>query len=161
MPRYDFATTWVVAAPVDRVWDTMADAERWPEWWRGLEAVRVVEPGDEQRVGELLRFRWRSPLRYPLEFDMRTTRVERPVLCEARADGGLSGDARWLLAERDGGTTVNYEMSVATTRRWMNLAAPLARPIFTRSHDAVMRAGGEGLARRLASERRASARRPR
>jgi hypothetical protein len=80
---------------------------------------------------------------------MRTTRVERPVLCEARADGGLSGDARWLLAERDGGTTVNYEMSVATTRRWMNLAAPLARPIFTRSHDAVMRAGGQGLARRL------------
>ena len=149
MRYYKFVTTWVVAAPIERVWDEMADVERWPEWWRGLEAVKVLEPGDEQRVGELLRYRWRSPLRYRLEFEMRTTRVERPYLCEARAVGALAGEARWRLFEARGETTVAYEMSVATTKPWMNLLAPLARPVFTRSHDAVMRAGGDGLAKRL------------
>jgi hypothetical protein len=85
-----------------------------------------------------------------LVVDMRTTRVERPHLCEARAQGALEGDARWRLREQQAATEVTYEMSVATTSPWMNLLAPLARPLFTRSHDAVMRAGGEGLARRLA-----------
>lgn len=31
----------------------------------------------------------------------------------------------------------------------MNVVAPLARPIFRRNHDWVMRIGGEGLARTL------------
>jgi uncharacterized protein YndB with AHSA1/START domain len=146
---YSFETTWVVAAPIERVWETMADAERWPEWWPGLDDVEVVERGDANRVGELLRFRWRTPLRYPLVVDMRTTRVERPQLCEASAHGALEGDAHWRLREEGDATEVTYEMSVATTSPWMNLLAPLARPLFTRSHDAVMRAGGEGLAKRL------------
>jgi hypothetical protein len=38
---------------------------------------------------------------------------------------------------------------VRTTKRWMNLLAPFARPVFEYNHDVVMRWGGEGLARRL------------
>jgi len=38
---------------------------------------------------------------------------------------------------------------VRTTRRWMNLAAPLARGLFAANHHALMRQGAEGLARRL------------
>jgi hypothetical protein len=46
-------------------------------------------------------------------------------------------------------TAVTYEWKVRTTKRWMNLLAPLARPIFDYNHNVVMRWGGEGLARRL------------
>jgi hypothetical protein len=31
----------------------------------------------------------------------------------------------------------------------MNLLSPLAKPLFLRNHDAIMRAGGIGLARHL------------
>ena len=35
---------------------------------------------------------------------------------------------------------------VRTTKRWMNLAAPIARPLFKWNHDIVMQQGGKGLA---------------
>jgi hypothetical protein len=40
---------------------------------------------------------------------------------------------------------------VATTRRWMSLLAPVARPVFEWNHDWVMARGGEGIARLLGS----------
>jgi uncharacterized protein YndB with AHSA1/START domain len=149
MAGYRFLTTWVIAAPIERVWDVLYESERWPEWWRGVERVEVLERGDAQRVGELARYTWKSRLPYRLEFDIRTTRVERPYLCEGRAQGELAGDGRWRLFEGGDGTAVTYEWLVQTTRPWMNAVAPLARPLFAWNHDVVMRAGGEGLARRL------------
>ena len=149
MARYEFLTTWVLDAPIDGVWDTLYESTRWPEWWRGVERVQVIEPGDGDRVGELARYTWRSRLPYRLEFDMRTDRVERPYLVEGTAQGELSGAGRWRLFDARGTTAVTYEWQVETTERWMNALAPLARPVFAWNHDVVMRAGGEGLARRL------------
>lgn len=42
-----------------------------------------------------------------------------------------------------------YEWNVETTKLWMNLLGPVASPVFDYNHDAVMRRGAEGLARRL------------
>jgi len=152
MAQYEFLTTWCLAAPIERVWDTLHDSERWPEWWRGVERVQLLEPGDEDRVGELSRYTWRSRLPYKLEFDMRTTRVERPFLAEGSAQGELAGRGRWRLFEARGPTAVTYEWMVETTERWMNALAPVARPVFAWNHDVVMRQGGHGLAQRLGVE---------
>jgi hypothetical protein len=38
---------------------------------------------------------------------------------------------------------------VKTTKLWMNLLAPIARPLFAWNHDQVMKAGYEGLKKRL------------
>jgi uncharacterized protein YndB with AHSA1/START domain len=149
MARYAFLTTWCLDSPIEPVWDALYESERWPEWWRGVERVRVLEQGDGDRVGELSRYTWKSRLPYTLEFDMRTTRVERPFLVEGTAQGELSGEGRWRLFEARGTTAVTYEWTVETTERWMNLLAPLARPVFAWNHDVVMRNGGVGLARRL------------
>lgn len=149
MARYEFLTTWCLDAAIERVWDVLYESERWPEWWRGVERVQVLEPGDGDRVGELSRYTWRSRLPYRLEFDMRTTRVERPFLVEGTAQGELAGAGRWRLFEGPGTTAVTYEWEVETTERWMNALAPLARPVFAWNHDVVMRNGGEGLSRRL------------
>ena len=43
-------------------------------------------------------------------------------------------------------TTMRHEWQVRTTKRWMNLAAPIARPLFKWNHDMVMQRGGKGLA---------------
>ena len=149
MARYEFLTTWAFDAPIDRVWDALYESERWPEWWRGVERVQVLEPGDADRVGELSRYTWKSRLPYTLEFDMRTTHVKRPFLVEGTAQGELAGRGRWRLFEGGGTTAVTYEWLVETTKRWMNVLAPLARPVFAWNHDVVMRNGGHGLARRL------------
>ena len=149
--RYRFLTAWLLAAPRDDVFAVIHASESWPEWWRGVERVVKLEEGDEEGRGSLGRYTWRSALPYRLEFDMRITRVERPYLMEGRAEGELSGTGRWRLFEEAGMTAVLYEWDVETTRRWMNLLAPVAQPLFKWNHNWVMRQGEIGLAQRLSA----------
>jgi hypothetical protein len=68
------------------------------------------------------------------------------------AAGELEGFGLWRLAQRDDITIARYDWQVDTTKAWMNLLTPIARPIFAWNHDVVMRQGGEGLARLLGVE---------
>ena len=152
MAEYAFLTTWRVAAPRDRVFEVIHASERWPEWWRGVERVEKLEEGDAEGRGSLGRYTWRSRIPYRLEFDMRITRVDRPMRMDGEAVGELTGTGQWRLYEDDEGTTVLFEWRVRTTRAWMNALAPVARPVFRWNHNWIMRQGGHGLARRLGAE---------
>lgn len=149
MPGYRFLTTWCLGAPIDPVWDAIYDSERWPQWWRGVERVVELAPGDENGLGQRAAYTWRSRLPYELTFEVELTRQERPHLLEGVASGELAGTGTWRLSEGGGVTTVLYEWDVRTTRPWMNLLAPLARPVFAWNHDWVMKHGGKGLAELL------------
>ena len=138
-------------APRDDVFQAIWDSDRWPSWWRGVESVVTLEEGDEEGVGSLGRYVWKSRLPYRLEFETRTTRVERPYLLEGEADGELAGTGVWRVFEQDGVTAVVYDWNVRTTAAWMNLFAPVARPFFAWNHDVVMHWGGEGLSKLLGS----------
>jgi uncharacterized protein YndB with AHSA1/START domain len=156
MAEYRFLTTWLLEAERERVWDAIYDSERWPEWWKGVEEARKLEEGDDDGVGQFGRYVWKAKLPYQVEFFVRTTKVDRPHLLEGDASGGLAGTGRWRLFERDGVTAVLYEWNVHTTRAWMNLLSPIARPIFAVNHDYVMRNGGRGLAQLLGARLLAS-----
>ena len=108
-----------------------------------------LEEGDENGIGQYGRYVWKSKLPYKLEFFVRTTKVEKPYLLEGDASGELSGVGRWRLFEQGPTTAVLYEWNVSTTRAWMNLLAPVGRPVFAVNHDYVMRNGGRGLAQLL------------
>jgi hypothetical protein len=148
MADYRFVTTWCVDAPIERVYEAIEDAAKWPEWWKGVCSTELVEDGDKDGVGRLWRYRWRSRLPYELTFDSRVTRVERPHLLEGEADGELIGLGRWRLYEGQG-TAVVYEWNVRTAQAWMNHLAPVARRVFAWNHDVLMRQGAQGLAERL------------
>jgi uncharacterized protein YndB with AHSA1/START domain len=150
MAEYAFLTTWLLESPRQPVWEVLHDQARWPSWWRGVEAAEELSrpPGGED-VGTVARMVWKSLLPYRVEFEVTTTRVERPSLLEGRAAGGLEGIGRWRLYEQDGVTAVLYEWNVSTTEPWMNLLAPLLRPAFEWNHDWVMARGGEGIAELL------------
>ena len=136
-------------APRERAWEVIDDALSWPEWWRGVVRVDELDPGGPDRVGSRYEIEWRSRLPYPLVFEFTTERVERPRVMEGRAEGELAGLGRWRLFEDAGVTAVVYEWNVRTTKPWMNMLGPVARPVFAWNHDVVMRWGGEGLARRV------------
>ena len=94
---------------------------------------------------------WRSFLPYELVFETHTTLVERPFQIEAQVDGELAGTGRWRFFDgRE--TAVTYEWNVHTTRPWMNLLAPIARPVFRWNHNVVMHQGGRGLADLLGAQ---------
>lgn len=147
--NYEFLTTWCLDAPIEGVWALIERAERYPLWWKGVQAVDLVTPGDALGVGQVSRLRWRSVLPYTLTFDMRVTRVEAPNLIEGEATGELEGRGIWRLYAAPSGTAVVYDWRVRTTEPWMNALGPLARPAFAWNHDRVMRQGGVGLARAL------------
>jgi uncharacterized protein YndB with AHSA1/START domain len=149
MANYEFVTVWRVKAPIEKVWDLIYHSENWPEWWRGVEKVEKLKEGDPNHVGALFRYTWKSRLPYKLIFDMETTRVEPMAIIEGRAIGELQGEGRWTLTHEAGITTARYDWKVKTTKAWMNVLAPIARPFFSWNHDVVMGWGGEGLARRL------------
>lgn len=149
MAAYRFRTTWLLEAPREEVFQAIWDSERWPSWWRGVESVVKVEPGDDEGVGSLGRYVWRSRLPYRLAFEMRITEVDRPRTMQGSAVGELAGTGRWRLFEDGAVTAVVYDWDVHTTSPWMNLLAPLARPVFAWNHDVVMGWGGQGLARHL------------
>jgi uncharacterized protein YndB with AHSA1/START domain len=143
--HYEFVTRWSVDAPIDAVWAKISEPEQWPEWWRGVKAVRLLEAGDAEGAGAYRRFTWRSRLPYDLTFNMRTARVERPHLIEGVADGELTGFGRWRLAPDGLRTRVRYDWQVEATKPWMRILAPVARPLFAWNHDVVMRWGLDGL----------------
>jgi uncharacterized protein YndB with AHSA1/START domain len=147
--QYEFLTTWCVDAPIERVFAVLEDSAAYPEWWKGVTAVEVLEPGDAHGLGKRARFSWRSVLPYTLTFEGRVTRSEAPHLLEGQATGELEGVGVWHLFEGPGGTAVLYSWKVRTTKPWMNVLGPLPRPAFRWNHDLVMRQGGAGLARRL------------
>lgn len=156
MAEYDLATTWVLEAPVERVWSALSDYEHWHDWFPALRQVATVEPGEPDGTGRVLLATVRSALPYDLTFRMQVLRVEAPRLLELTALGDLDGTGRWTLAEEEGTTTSRFEWRVATTRPWMNAVAPVARPVLAWNHDVAMSAAGRGLARYLGVPLRAN-----
>ena len=147
MAEYSFLTTWLLDSPREPVWEALHDQAAWPSWWRGVEVADELSRGpDGADVGTVSRMVWRSLLPYRVEFEILTTRVERPTLLEGKASGDLAGVGRWRLYEQDGVTAVLYEWDVRTTKPWMNRIAPLLRGAFEWNHNWVMARGGEGIA---------------
>ena len=68
---------------------------------------------------------------------------------DGRAFGELEGVGIWIFNHENGVTHVQYDWQVKTTKAWMNLFAPIARPIFAWNHDKVMESGYVGLKKRL------------
>jgi hypothetical protein len=146
---HEFLTSWVVDAPIERVFEVLHDTAAFPEWWKGVVAISVLEPGDRDGVGELARYSWRSVLPYTLCFESRVTRVEAPYLIEGHATGELEGVGVWRLYAGPRGTAVLYSWRVRTTKPWMRMWGPLVGPALRWNHDRVMRSGAVGLAARL------------
>jgi len=149
MADYHYLSTWQLQAPIEQVWAAISNLEQLPTWYPAVKEVQILAPGDNQQVGARVRYVIKGRLPMRLAFEATVTRVDPPQESELRADGELAGIGRWLLDQQGEITTARYIWDVRTTRPWMNLLAPLARPLFTWNSKGVMLQAGEGLARFL------------
>ena len=153
MSDYEFVTVWQFDAPIEKVWEEIKHSENWNEWWKGVIRVEELKKGDDDGLRSIRRSTWKSKLPYTLEFDSEIIRIEHQKLIEARAFGELEGSGLWqFFDDGDGKTRVQYDWKVKTTKSWMNLIAPLARPFFKWNHDVIMGSGETGLKKRLAEK---------
>ena len=149
MAQYSFVTYWNFNAPVERVWKEIRSMDTWTEWWKYVKSVELIQPGDENDIHSVRRITWTTALPYKLTFDSELIYLD-PLKCiEGNVYGELTGTGIWTFTNNGHGTTVRYDWVVSTSKWWMKIVEPLARPVFKWNHDRVMHAGYKGLAKRL------------
>lgn len=149
MTEYCFVTVWCIEAPIEAVCEAISHSLNWPQWWRNVERVEELDPGDAWGIGSVRRYTWRGRLPYRLTFDICVIHAELLTTVEGIVSGDVEGHGRWSFTTEGGMTVVRFEWQVRTTPAWMNLLGLFARPVFKWNHDCVMRSGGEALARML------------
>jgi carbon monoxide dehydrogenase subunit G len=146
---YHYISTWQLQAPIERVWAAISQLEQLPAWYPAVQQVQTLTAGDPDGVGSRVRYLLKGRLPMRLAFEATIARVDPPRKLELQAEGDLAGRGRWELHQQGEVTTVRYLWDVQTTRPWMNLLAPIARPLFTWNSKGVMLQAGQGLARHL------------
>jgi uncharacterized protein YndB with AHSA1/START domain len=146
---FELVTDWHIAASIDAVWQALNHPDYWPRWWPYVRAVEKLRAGDAEGVGSIYRIEWTSKLPYEFTFEAETVEVVRYERIRAVARGQLNGQGVWTVSPDESSTRVRYTWTVNLVAPWMRRLRPLAAPIFRWNHNAVMRAGGVGLARYL------------
>ena len=151
---YVFIDEWEVDAPIEAVFDALADARTYPRWWRPV--YLEVKADGAPEVGTVSRQRFKGRLPYTLNITSKVTRLERPTEVESEVEGDLSGHGHWSLTETDGRVHVRFDWRVNADRALLRLLTPFLRPLFRWNHDWAVAKAMEGLqpyARRASAAR--------
>lgn len=140
---FHFENCWRVNARATDVWSVLSDIESWPQWWPGLP---VAVPVDDAVVpGSRADIQVDSPIGLTLSFGIELQDTDPPNFVSFSAAGDLRGRGMWSLQQTGPITTITSVWCVTTQR----LSLRMMRPVATRMHSLVMRAGHRGLARCL------------
>jgi uncharacterized protein YndB with AHSA1/START domain len=141
--EYAFVDEWDVAAPREPVFEALADARTYPEWWR---PVYISTDADgPPAVGVESRQHFKGRLPYTLKTRSRIVALDPPSRIEADVVGDLRGKGIWTLTERDGGTHVRFDWTVFADRALLRRLTPVLRPLFRWNHNWAVARAREGL----------------
>jgi uncharacterized protein YndB with AHSA1/START domain len=141
--EYLFVDEWDVDAPQERVFDCLADARTYPEWWTPV--YRAVEADGPPAVGRASRQRFKAKLPYTLSTVSTIVRLERPHEFEVEVHGDLRGRGVWTLSPRDGKVHVRFDWHVFADRALLRVLTPVLRPVFRWNHNVAIEAAMKGL----------------
>jgi uncharacterized protein YndB with AHSA1/START domain/mannose-6-phosphate isomerase-like protein (cupin superfamily) len=140
--EYLFVDEWDVAAPREAVFDALADARSYPQWWKPV----YVDVDGEPALGKESRQHFKGRLPYHLHTRSRIVRLEPPHVVEGEVDGDLRGHGRWTLTDLpDGGTHVRFDWRVHADRPLLRVLTPILRPAFRWNHAWAIARAVDGL----------------
>ena len=141
--EYVFIDEWDVAAPQEAVFDALADARTYPEWWRPV--YISVESDGAPEVGRASRQEFKGQLPYHLKTTSTIASIDRPHGFEVDVVGDLTGKGVWTLTPKDGGVHVHFDWRVIADRPLLRILTPLLRPLFRWNHNWSIKRAIEGL----------------
>jgi uncharacterized protein YndB with AHSA1/START domain len=141
--EYVFVDEWDVDAPQERVFDALADARTYPEWW--TPTYKAAEADGPPAIGRVSRQRFKANLPYTLSTVSTIVRLERPSQLEVEVEGDLRGRGVWTLSPRDGVVHVRFDWHVFADRTLIRVLTPVLRPLFRWNHNAAIKAAMKGL----------------
>jgi mannose-6-phosphate isomerase-like protein (cupin superfamily) len=140
---YVFVDEWDVEAPIEAVFDAVADARTYPAWWRPV--YIDVESDGPPAVGAVTRQHFKGRLPYHLRTTSTVVSMQRPTSIEGTVQGDLSGRGVWMLSERGAATHVRFDWRVNADRPLLRVLTPLLRPLFAWNHNWAIARAIEGL----------------
>ena len=143
MRPYVFVDEWEVAAPPEAVFDAIADARSYPEWWSPV--YIDVESDGPPEIGKESRQHFKGRLPYELRTRSVTSELDPPRVIAADVDGDLRGRGVWTLTPTDGGTHVRFDWRVHADRRLLRALTPVLRPLLRWNHNWAIARAMEGL----------------
>ena len=141
--EYVFVDEWDVDAPQERVFEALADARTYPEWW--VPIYKEVESDGPPEVGRVSRQRFSAKLPYTLTTTSKIVSMDPPRSFEVDVDGDLRGHGVWTLAQRDGSVHVRFDWRVFADRTLLRVLTPVLRPAFRWNHNVAIKAAMENL----------------
>jgi uncharacterized protein YndB with AHSA1/START domain len=143
MREYVFIDEWDVDAPLEAVFEALADAGTYPEWWRPV--YIDVQCDGPPKVGRVSKQHFKGRLPYTLRTTSEITQMDRPRSFEVNVVGDLSGRGQWTLTPRDGRVHVRFDWRVYADRPLLRALTPVLRPIFRWNHNWSIARAREGL----------------
>jgi uncharacterized protein YndB with AHSA1/START domain/quercetin dioxygenase-like cupin family protein len=140
---YVFVDQWEVAAPPEAVFDAIADARSYPQWWRPV--YLEVESEGPPEVGKESRQHFKGRLPYHLHTRSVIVALDPPRTITADVDGDLRGRGTWTLTPTPGGAHVRFDWQVMADRRLLRVLTPVLRPLLRWNHNWAIARAIEGL----------------
>jgi len=148
--EYVFIDEWDVVAPQGAVFEALADARTYPDWWRPV--YLTVSTDGPPAVGRVSQQEFKGRLPYHLKTRSEIVRLEPPREFEVNVVGDLSGRGVWTLTPNERGVHIRFDWRVLADRPLLRYLTPVLRPLFRWNHDWSIQRAIEGLepfARRL------------
>lgn len=143
--HYHFTTTWKVDALLEKVWNIIKRPEDWTQWWKGVLKAEIISPGDINGIGKKHAFIWQNFTPNKLHFTSEVIFIDELKCIEAKVEGELEGTGTWHFSNQGKETIISFEWKVATTKMWMNIFAPVLKPVFIWNHNWLMKQGEKGI----------------
>jgi len=148
MGHYRFVSSWMLETDLKTLWQLIDNFEQ-ADCWQNCTFCKIKEGDSGNGVGDMYLSMFRANWIYRLSFITTVTRKYEPHLLELEASGELEGRGVWSFQEQGNNTEICFVWEVRTTKRWMNIGAPLFRRAFKRSHDRIMQGGVQDICRHL------------
>jgi mannose-6-phosphate isomerase-like protein (cupin superfamily) len=142
-PGYVFLDQWDVEAPPEPVFEALADARTYPQWWQPVHID--AEAGGPPQVGRRSRQHFKGRLPYELNTESTVVALDTPRRIEVEVTGDLSGHGVWTLTPKNGRTHVRFDWQVNADRPLLRLLTPVLRPAFRWNHNWAIARAIEGL----------------
>jgi uncharacterized protein YndB with AHSA1/START domain len=139
-PAYRFLDQWVVAAPIERVYDAIGDVLAYDRWWTDfvLRSTGDEPPPAPGKRNELL---VKAYLPYKVNFGLEVVEAERPRHILSRLSKDFGGTGEWRLEENADGTVATLDWRPSVNHPLIRYLTPVLRPLFRSNHNWAMRRG--------------------
>ena len=142
--EYVFVDEWDVAAPQERVFDALADARTYPDWWTPI--YKEVRGDGPPEVGRTTTQRFSAKLPYTLETRSTIVAMNRPNTFEVDVVGDLRGHGAWTLTPAGGNNVhIRFDWRVHADRALLRYLTPVLRPVFRWNHNEAIKSAMKNL----------------